>query len=179
LKTDQPTQPVHLLEAGADETHDGGRDLRGGKIPTDPPRHPLRRVKERQEERHTRPHAGLDRAQEETQGIISGGIRHAHHGGPDDADADDDAGEPGRGGQFTHGQIGRHFQHDIGDVEEGQTGGDLVRGDVEVSAQVVAGGEVHRLGQADVGSDGAAEEIEQPEGRDDAEVELAVDVAHT
>ncbi len=33
-------------------------------------------------------------------------------------------------------------------------------------------GRVHRLGEADVGADGGAEEVEEPEGGDDASVDL-------
>lgn len=36
----------------------------------------------------------------------------------------------------------------------------------------MAGGRVHGLGDADVGADGGAEEVERPEGGDDAEVEF-------
>jgi hypothetical protein len=38
----------------------------------------------------------------------------------------------------------------------------------------VAAGGVHGLGDADVGADGRAEEVERPEGGDDTEVEFSV-----
>jgi hypothetical protein len=37
----------------------------------------------------------------------------------------------------------------------------------------VLGGRVHGLGDADVGADGGAEEVERPEGGDDAQIEFA------
>lgn len=52
-----------------------------------------------------------------------------------------------------------------------------MRGEVEHGAEVVTRVFVHGLGEADVGADGGAEEVEDPEGGDDAVVEFSVSLA--
>ena len=47
-------------------------------------------------------------------------------------------------------------------------------GEVEDGAEVVVGFDVHGLREADVRADGGAEEVEDPEGGDYAEVEFSV-----
>lgn len=75
--------------------------------------------------------------------------------------------------QPRHDQVGREVEDDVADVEQGQAGGDLVRREMQHRAQVVVDVRVHGLGQADVGPDGGAEEVEHPEGGDYAAVEFA------
>ncbi|MBA7579699.1 hypothetical protein ES708_21575 [subsurface metagenome] len=130
----------------------------------------MRRVEHGQEQRHAGPHAGLDGAEEQAQHVVARRVLHADHRGADDADADDDAREPDGRGELAHGEVRRDFEHDVGDVEEREACGDLVRGEVEAGSQVVAFLRVHGLREADVGAHGGAQEVEEPEGRDDSEV---------
>lgn len=48
-----------------------------------------------------------------------------------------------------------------------------MRREVQDGAQVVADVRVHRLREADIGADRGAEEVERPEGGDDAAVEFS------
>lgn len=97
---------------------------------------------------------------------------HSSHTSADDADAEHDAAHPHVRAELGHGEVGRDLEDHIADVEQGQAGGDLVRREVQDGGEVVAGGGVHGLGEADVGADGRAEEVEGPEGGDDAPVEF-------
>ena len=75
--------------------------------------------------------------------------------------------------QARHDEIRRQVKHHIAHVEQRQTCRDLVRGEVEHGAQVVACVFVHGLREADVGADRGAEEVEDPEGGDYAVVEFS------
>lgn len=75
--------------------------------------------------------------------------------------------------QSRHHQIRRQIKHDIAHVEQCQARGDLVRRGVQDRAEVVALRLVHGLRKADVGADGGAEEVEDPERGDYAVVEFS------
>ena len=79
--------------------------------------------------------------------------------------------------QARHDEIRRQVKHHIAHVEQRQTCRDLVRGEVEHGAQVVACVFVHGLREADVRADRGAEEVEDPEGGDYAVVEFSVSLA--
>lgn len=44
---------------------------------------------------------------------------------------------------------------------------------MELLCEVMALGSIHRLGEADIGADGRAEEVEEPEGGNDAAVNFS------
>lgn len=72
-----------------------------------------------------------------------------------------------------HDQVRRQIKNHIADVEQGQTCGDLLRGDIQHGAQVMPDLCVHRLRQTDIGSHRRAEKVEDPEGWEDPSVEFS------
>ncbi|TPX13975.1 uncharacterized protein E0L32_005675 [Thyridium curvatum] len=176
LEARQALQPVHLLEAGRHEAHDGGRDLRGREVVADALARAGRRVEEGQVVRHAGPHAGDDDAQQEAQeleapGGLDGGEAHA-----DDADGEDDAGHPDARAEAAHDEVGGEVKEHVRDVEERQGRRGVLGRQVQHRHEVVLDVGVHGLRDADVGPDGRAEEVQHPERRDDAQVELPVDL---
>lgn len=164
LEPDEPAQPIHLLKAGTDEPDDGGRDLRGREVVADAAGGALRRVEEGEVVAHAGPHAGDDDAEQEAQelqgpGGAGGGGAHAQ-----EADGGDDAGHPDARGEARHEEVGGAVEEHVRDIEEGEGGGGVVGREVEDLHEVVALGGVHGLREADVGADGGAEEVQDPEG---------------
>lgn len=92
-------------------------------------------------------------------------------------DTDDNATHPDVGAETGHDEIRRQVEDYIANVKEGQTCRDLVRCEVEDVGEVVPRVRVHGLGQAYIGPDGRAEEIEDPKSGDDAAVQLSVDMS--
>lgn len=172
-EADQAAEAVHLLEAGRHEAHDGGRDLGGGEVHGNALAGAGRRVEQRQVVGHAGPHAGRDDAEEEAQQLDAPGGLGGGEAGADDADGGDDAGHPHAGAQTAHDEVGRKVEEDVGHVEEGEGRRRVAGCEAEDRHEVVLDVLVHGLGDADVGADGRAEEVEDPEGRDDAHVELA------
>lgn len=164
LEAHEPAESVHLLEAGRHEPHDGGRDLGGGEVVADPLPGAARGVEQGQIVAHAGPHAGDDDAQQEAEQLHAPGGAHSGEAHADQADGEDDAGHPDARGQAAHDEVGRAVEEHIGDVEEGQGGGGVAGGEVQHLPQVVALVRVHGLGETDVGADGAAEEVQDPEG---------------
>lgn len=72
-----------------------------------------------------------------------------------------------------HDQIRRQVEKHIAHVEQCQTGRYLFGGEVELRCEIVALLDVHGLREADVGSDGRAHEIQNPERGQDSAVEFA------
>lgn len=164
LEADEAGAAVHLLEAGADEPDDGGGDLGGGEVVADALASAARRVEEGEVVGHAGPHAGNDGAEQETQELEAPGGAHGGEAHADEADGGDDARHPHARREARHEQVGGAVEDDVGDVEEGQRSGGIARGQVQDLHEVVALGGVHGLGEADVGADGGAEEVEDPEG---------------
>lgn len=181
-ETLETTGPVHHLEAGGDEADDGGGQLRGGVVHADPLAGARGRVEEGQVEGHAGPHAGDDRTKKEPQEPVTwlargprkyrrrefdilGAPRVLNGGeaGPDDASGHDDPGHPRAGTNPAHDEVARKVKDDVRDVEQGECQGDIARRHAEHGDQVVADVLVHGLGDADVGADGGAEEVEKPE----------------
>lgn len=79
--------------------------------------------------------------------------------------------------QPRHDQVRRQVEDDVADVEQRQTRRDLVRRQVQDGAQVVAHVRVHRLREPDVGADRRAQEVQRPEGGDDAAVKFSAHVS--
>lgn len=73
-----------------------------------------------------------------------------------------------------HNQIRRQIKHNIANVEQGQTRRDLVRIQMQNMRKVMTRARVHRLRQTDVGADGRAHEVENPEGGNNAPIQLSV-----
>lgn len=65
--------------------------------------------------------------------------------------------------ELRHDQIRGEIKNDIANVEQRQASRDLFGGQVHLRCKVMADVAVHRLGETDIGTDGGAEEIEDPE----------------
>ena len=72
-----------------------------------------------------------------------------------------------------HDEIRGQVEQDVANIEQRQTSGYLLRGQAELRGEVVAFLDIHSLRQSDVGADGRAHEVEDPEGGEDAPVEFA------
>lgn len=164
LKPDQSSKPVHLLEASTDKTDHSGGDLGGAEVITNPLAGAARGVEQSQVVAHAGPHAGDDDAEQEAQQLHGPGGAHGGEAHAYEADGEDDAGHPDTGAEPAHDEVGGAVEDDIRDVEQGQGGGGVARCQVQDRHEVMALGDVHGLGEPDVGADGGAEEVEDPEG---------------
>ena len=72
-----------------------------------------------------------------------------------------------------HNEVRRQVEQDVANIEQRQTSRNLLGGQAELRGEVVAFLDIHSLRQSDVGADGRAHEVEDPEGGEDAPVEFA------
>lgn len=98
---------------------------------------------------------------------------HGRHATANDTHADHDPAHPDMRAESGHHQIRRQVKDHIADVKQGETGRDLMRRQVQHGPEVVAYVHVHRLCQTNIGSDGRAEKVQYPEGRDDSIVQFS------
>lgn len=89
--------------------------------------------------------------------------QHSHqaprglHGGKtraDDTDRNDDPAHPHPRTESRHDQVTWEVEHHVSDVEQRESSGGLLGGQVQRLHEVVVGGRVHGLGKPDVGADG-------------------------
>ncbi|PNY25928.1 Uncharacterized protein TCAP_04124 [Tolypocladium capitatum] len=160
---DEPPGAVHELEARRDEADHGRRHLGRGEVHADSLAGPRRRVEERQVKCHARPHARNHQAQQEAQKLDAPGVLDGCEAGPDEARGKDDPRHPDPGAQLAHYEVGREVEYDVGDVEEREGRGDVLGREAKHRHEIVAHVLVHRLGDANVGADGRAEKVEDPE----------------
>ncbi|KAJ0164131.1 hypothetical protein CTA2_1679 [Colletotrichum tanaceti] len=181
-ETYEATKAIHELEAGRYETHDGSRKLGSRKVHADSLAGPRRRVEQGQIVGHSRPHACNDNAKQEPKqsgGAVvlvetnergandildTPGTLYSSEAGANDASGDDDSSHPDPGAQLGHDQVRGTVEDDIGDVEKSQRGRRIACRQPENRHQVMTLRRVHGLGDADIGPDGRAEEIQCPEG---------------
>ena len=90
--------------------------------------------------------------------VLDGRKTDANH-----PDGKDYARHPHPGAQPAHDKIGRTVEDDVGDIEQRQRRGDVSRGEAQDRDQVMVDVGVHGLRQADIGADGGAEEVQDPE----------------
>jgi hypothetical protein len=74
----------------------------------------------------------------------------------------------------AHDQIRRQIENNIAHIKQRQPRGYLFRRNVQHRSKIVAFVDVHGLRESDVGADGAAHEVEDPKGGEDAAVEFAI-----
>lgn len=97
---------------------------------------------------------------------------HGSHAHSDDTNADHDPAHPDMWAQLAHDEVAWKVEDDIADIEQCEAGRHLLGGQVQDFFEGVSLGLIHRLCQADIRFDCAADEIEYPESRDDSTIEL-------
>lgn len=83
--------------------------------------------------------------------------------GADDSDSDDNSRHPDSRAESRHQEVGRTVEENVGDIEESQGCRCLLCRQVQDLLKRMACCLVHRLGETDIGSNGRAEEIQEPE----------------
>jgi hypothetical protein len=74
----------------------------------------------------------------------------------------------------AHHQIRGQIENNIAHIEQRQSRGYLFRRNVKYRSEIVAFVDIHGLRESDVGSDGAAHEVKDPKGGENAAVEFAI-----
>ena len=72
-----------------------------------------------------------------------------------------------------HDEIRGQVEQDVANIEQRQTSGYLLRGQAELRGEVVAFLDIHSLCQSDIGADGRAHEVKDPESGEDATIKFA------
>ena len=72
-----------------------------------------------------------------------------------------------------HDEIRGQVEQDVANIEQRQTSGYLLRSQAELRGEVVAFLDIHSLCQSDIGADGRAHEVKDPESGEDATIEFA------
>ncbi len=154
---------VHLLEPCRDKSYYSSGKLRGSVIHANPSSGPSWWVEEREIVRHSWPHTGCDNAEEETQEEERPSCFDGCETGTNQSNCEDNTGHPDARTEARHDEVGREVKDDIGDVKESESERHLGPGQVEDGFEIVTNIRVHGLGEADIGADCGAGEVEDPE----------------
>lgn len=162
-ESNETTIAIHELEACGDEADNGSRDLRSSEVVTNSLGTSRGRVEQGKIVRHARPHSRNDQSEKESEELETPGIVDGSEASADQRGRKDDAGHPETGAELAHDQVGGEVEDDIGDVKQRESSRDVLGFQVEDVDEVMLLVLVHGLGDSDVGPDGGAEEIENPE----------------